>query len=154
MPRRFLCSLALGLLLPVLVQAEESACIFKAGDLEPLFGELRAEPYSSKGPLGGARCEYRLQRASVNVQVSPKAGKTIYKKAMELAKNDALVHKEVQGVGDAAYYTDTGGVVLTGTRMIAVANLRQAAGRKLTDEESVALLKLMLQRATSAPPGK
>jgi hypothetical protein len=149
-------SLALVVLaaLPGAAAAQDSACIFKAEDLKPLFGEVRAEPYASKGPMGGPRCEYRVQRASINVQLSPRAGKALYKKVVEQAKNGALVHKEITGVGDAAYFTDTGGAVLTGTRMIAVSGFRQAAGRTLTDEEATGVLKLALERAGPVPVKK
>lgn len=122
-------------------QAAEQACIFKPDELKPWFGEVRDQTYPSRGPFGEWQCEYRAFRGPVTVVVRSGMNQAKFKRLTESARTGAKHHEVIKGVGDAAYFTDTGAAALKGKRSVAISGLRSMSGKQLNNEEAARLLQ-------------
>lgn len=122
-------------------QAAEQACIFKPDELKPWFGEVREQTYPSRGPFGESQCEYRAFRGPVTVVVRSGMSPAKFKRLAHSAKTGAKQHELIKGVGDAAYFTETGAAALKGKRSVAISGLRAMSGKQLTNEEAARLLQ-------------
>lgn len=146
MNRRVWCALPLAALFMAPAHALEDACIFKADELKPWFGEVREQTRPSRGPFGELQCEYRAFRGPITVVVRNGMSKSRFNRLVETAKTGARHHEVLKDVGDAAFFTDTGAAALKGKRSVAISGLRLTTAKPLTTEEASKLLKAALAK--------
>jgi hypothetical protein len=131
--------------------APVNPCLLTPAELAPVLGHEPQPGRAERDPLGTPMCIYETKGEIGKrflLLVHPGGwDKKRYANRLSLAEGSGIrVAHKFSGIGDAAFFVDSVGGALQGTRYIELSGFKQAGRRPVQPEEAGTLLKLALAR--------
>jgi len=140
-----------GLWCGVAGAAPLNPCLLTPAELAPVLGHEPQAGRAERDPLGTPMCIYETKGEIGKrfLLLAHPGGwdKKRYANRLSLAEGSGIrVAHKFSGIGDAAFFVDSVGGALQGTRYIELSGFKQAGRRPVQPEEAGTLLKLALSR--------